>query len=158
MRNLYIKISFILCALLLSVNYVWGATVSFPGKGTTSVTQDGITFSLGGDFHDGNSFSDYYFNDKNKESYFSWTVPTGYTINVSQMTIDAKYFYAAVVSTGSGTGQYKTSKNSTYSMFCSSKNWTSATLKGDSYFGLGNKGKIYIIAVSKELDYKNVVI
>lgn len=158
MRNLYIKISFILCALLLSVNSAWGATVSFPGKGTTSVTQDGITFSLGGDFHDGNSFSDYYFNDKNKESYFSWTVPTGYTINVSQMTIDAKYFYAAIVSTGSGTGQYKTSKNSTYSTFCSSKNWTSATLKGDSYFGLGNKGKIYIKAVSKELDYKNVVI
>lgn len=158
MRNLYIKISFILCALLLSVNSAWGATVSFPGKGTTSVTQDGITFSLGGDFHDGNSFSDYYFNDKNKESYFSWTVPAGYTINVSQMTIDAKYFYAAVVSTGSGTGQYKTSKNSTYSTFCSSKNWTSATLKGDSYFGLGNNGKIYIKAVSKELDYKNVVI
>ena len=83
----------ILAVLLVFVGgwnmQAWGNTATLSAK-NSSVQKDGITFSLGGSYTINNNLVDYTYTGDGKEASLSWTVPQGYSINVSQITINAK--------------------------------------------------------------------
>ena len=145
-----------LVAILMVTSNAWAATATLEAK-KQSVTSDGITFSLGGDYslNSWNLAATYSSTGRGKEATLSWTVPTGYTISVSQITIEALNDKALFGSTGKG--QYKTSKNATYIQFCNSNSWSTYTLNSPSYFPLGNDGSITMKAIDRELRWKDIV-
>ncbi len=143
-----------LVAILMVTSNAWAATATLGAK-KQNVTADGITFSLGGSYTINNILVDYSYTASGKEATLSWTVPTGYTISVSQITINAKNDKSWGTTTGKG--QYKTSKNGTYTQFCNSNSWSTYTLSSSSYFPLGNGGSITLKAVDKELQWKDIV-
>ncbi len=132
----------------------WGASTATLSAKSNSVQKDDITFSLGGSYTINNILVDYTYTGDGKEASLSWTVPQGYSINVSQITINAKNARSWGTT---GKGQYKTSKNSSYTQFCNKNSFTTYTLNSSSYFGLGDNGSITIKAVDKELQYKDIV-
>lgn len=145
----------LLLLTLVGINTnVWGVSTATLSAKSNSVQKDGITFSLGGSYTINNILVDYTYTGDGKEASLSWTVPQGYSINVSQITINAKNAKSWGTT---GKGQYKTSKNSSYTQFCNSNSFTTYTLNSSSYFGLGDKGTITIKAVDKELQYKDIV-
>ena len=131
----------------------WAATATLSAK-KQSITADDIKFSLGGEYTINNILVDYSYTGSGDEVTLSWTVPTGYTISVSQISINAKNSKSWGTT---GKGQYKTSKNSSYTQFCNSNSWTNYTLNNSSYFPLGNDGSITIKAIDKELQWKDIV-
>ncbi len=153
MKHVYKYILTLVAILMVTAN-AWAATATLGAK-KQSVTSDGITFSLGGSYTINNIIVDYSYTGSGKEATLSWTVPTGYTISVSQITINAKNDKALFGSTGKG--QYKTSKNGTYTQFCNSNSWNTYTLNSSSYFPLGNGGSITLKAVDRELQWKDIV-
>ena len=142
-----------LVVILTTTTNAWAATATLSAK-SASVTADGITFSLGGSYTINNILVDYSYTGSDKEASLSWTVPTGYTISVSQISINAKNYRSWGTT---GKGQYKTSKNGSYSQFCNSNSFVTYTLNSSSYFPLGNDGSITIKAVDKELQWKDIV-
>ena len=143
-----------LVAILMTTTPAWAATATLGAK-KQNVTADGITFSLGGSYTINNILVDYSYTGSGKEASLSWTVPTGYTISVSQITINAKNDKALFGSTGKG--QYKTSKNSSYIDFCNKNSWQTYTLNSSSYFPLGNNSSITMKAIERELQWKDIV-
>ena len=150
----FLRYTLTLVAILIATTPAWAATATLGSK-TQSVTTDGITFSLGGSYTINNFLVDYSYTGSEKEATLSWTVPTGYTISVSQIMINAKNDKALFGSTGKG--QYKTSKYGTYTQFCNSNSWKNYTLNSSSYFPLGNGGSITLKAVDRELQWKDIV-
>ena len=139
----------------------WGAnvaetTATLVGK-NQNVTSNGVTFSISGDVSRGNLFVSYYFQESGKEATLSWSgVPANYTINVSQISFKARAYNKG------GSGQYKTSKCSTYYTFMDNNqsSWIEnppVTLNSSTYFGLGNDGTITLKAISKQLNYDDIV-
>lgn len=153
----FLRYTLTLVAILIATTPAWAATATLSAK-SASVTADGITFSLGGDYNLNtlNLIANYSSTGSGKEASLSWTVPTGYTISVSQIMINAKNDKALFGST-TGKGQYKTSKYGTYTQFCNSNSWTNYTLNSSSYFPLGNGGSITLKAVDRELQWKDIV-
>lgn len=149
----FLRYTLTLVAILMVTSNAWAATATL-GAEKQSVTSDGITFSLGGSYTIDNWLVDYSYTGSGKEASLSWTVPTGYTISVSQIKIEAKNDKSLFGSTGKG--QYKTSKNGTYTQFCNSNSWNTYTLNSSSYFPLGNDGSITIKAIDRELQWKNI--
>ena len=152
--NQFYKYILTLVAILMTTTPAWAATATLGAK-KQNVTADGITFSLGGSYTINNILVDYSYTGSGKEASLSWTVPTGYTISVSQITINAKNDKALFGSTGKG--HYKTSKNGTYTQFCNANSWNTYTLNSSSYFPLGNGGSITLKAVDRELQWKDIV-
>lgn len=151
----FLRYTLTLVAILMVTSNAWAATATLPAK-EDQVTVDGITFSLGGSYslNTLNLLANYSSTSSGREATLSWTVPTGYTINVSQITINAKNAKSWGTT---GKGQYKTSKSSTYTQFCNSNSWTTYTLNNSSYFPLGNSGSITLKAVDKELQWQDIV-
>lgn len=133
---------------------VWGVSTATLSAKSNSVQKDGITFSLSGSYIINNPLVDYTYTGSGNEATLSWAAPQGYSINVSQITINAKNARSWGTT---GKGQYKTSKNSSYTQFCNKNSFTTYTLNSSSYFGLGDNGSITIKAVDKELQYKDIV-
>ena len=144
---------FLLIAILMTTTPAWAATATLGAK-KQNVTADGITFSLGGSYTINNILVDYSYTGSGKEASLSWTVPPGYTISVSQIKIYAKNDKSWGIT---GKGQYKTSKNSSYTQFCNSNSWTNYTLNSSSYFPLGNNGSITMKAIDRELQWQDIV-
>ncbi|MBO4987031.1 MAG: T9SS type A sorting domain-containing protein [Paludibacteraceae bacterium] len=142
-----------LVAFFVATTPAWAATATLGAK-KQNVTADGITFSLGGSYTINNFLVDYSYTGSGKEATLSWTVPTGYTISVSQITIDA---YSENSWWTQGKGQYKTSKNGSYSQFCNSNSFVTYTLNSSSYFPLGNDGSITMKAIDRELRWRDIV-
>ncbi len=149
----FLRYTLTLVVILLTTTPAWAATATLGAK-KQNVTADGITFSLGGSYTINNILVDYSYTGSDKEASLSWTVPTGYTISVSQITINAKNAKSWGTT---GKGQYKTSKNGSYSQFCNSNSFVTYTLNSSSYFPLGNDGSITIKAIDKELQWKDIV-
>ena len=105
---------FLLIAILMATTPAWAATATLSAK-KQSITADDIKFSLGGEYTINNILVDYSYTGSGDEVTLSWTVPTGYTISVSQISINAKNSKSRGTT---GQGQYKTSKNSSYTQFC----------------------------------------
>ena len=120
-----------------------------------SATGNGITFSKKGT-HRIDLWDKYAYLKSGEECYFEWSgVPTGYTINVSQVVINT--YNVRLVGT-TGQGHYKTSKNPTYVKFCQdNSDFKPYTLNSTSYFSLGNGENVYIKAVDRELQIKDIV-
>ena len=150
----FLRYTLTIVAILIATTNAWAATATLGAK-TGSVTADGITFSLGGSYTINNPLVNYSYTGSGKEATLSWTVPSGYTISVSQITINAKNDKALFGSTGKG--QYKTSKNATYTQFCNANSWSTYTLNSSSYFPLGNGGSITLKAVDRELQWRDIV-
>lgn len=142
-----------LVAILMVTTPAWAATATLSAK-SASVTADGITFSLGGSYNISNRLVSYSYTDSGDEFTLSWTVPTGYTISVSKISINAKN---SKLWGTTGKGQYKTSKNGTYTQFCNANSWNTYTLNSSSYFPLGNGGSITLKAVDRELQWQDIV-
>ena len=154
MKQFY-KYILTLVAILMTTTPAWAATATATLEAKKqNVTADGITFSLGGSYTINNILVDYSYTGSGKEASLSWTVPTGYTISISQISINAKNSKSWGTT---GKGQYKTSKNSSYTQFCNSNSWTNYTLYNSSYFPLGNDGSITIKAIDKELQWRDIV-
>lgn len=160
-RNFKLKLLLLGFVLICGIGEMWGATVTLSSQ-TNRVNVNGgpsgFRFDLSGDYTINNFFVDYTYTGSGKEAKLSWTVPSGYTISVSQIQINAKNDRIwAVVKYITGKGQYKTSKNLSYQQFCNSHSWETYTLSSSSYFPLGNNGYIQIKAVDRELQYKDIV-
>ena len=151
----FLRYTLTLVAILIATTPAWAATATLSAK-SASVTADGITFSLGGDYNLNtlNLIANYSSTGSGKEATLSWTVPTGYTISVSQIRIDA---YSENSWWTQGKGQYKTSKNASLTTFCSDDSWQTITLSSSSYFPLGNDGSITMKAIDRELRWKDIV-
>ena len=130
----------------------WGNDATIANKGT-SVTADGITFSLTGTHRIEWGLERYAYLKSGESFSLGWTVPTGYSISVSQVDIET-YNVRSLGTTGKG--QYKTKKLGTYTQFCQSNSWGTRTLNSSSYFPLGNGASISIKAVDKEMQYKSI--
>ena len=152
MKQFY-KYILTLVTILLTTTPAWAATATLSAK-KQSITADDIKFSLGGEYTINNILVDYSYTGSGDEVTLSWTVPTGYTISISQISINAKNSKSWGTT---GKGQYKTSKNSSYTQFCNSNSWTNYILINSSYFPLGNDGSITIKAIDKELQWKDIV-
>ena len=153
----------LLMVCLFGVNEnAWGGNVSTTtaklelcgsSRSTHSVKKNEVTFAIGGNNNTGVGVADYNYVKSGKEVSLTWSgVPSGYTINVTKVTLDARRYGVS----SSGSGQYKTSKNGSYTSFCSSNSWSNRTLNSTSYFPLGNSGSIYIKGDGREIDYKNI--
>ena len=152
-----------LILLTIGVGQAWGANVADTTAtlvGTNaSVTSNGVTFSISGkDVSRGNLFVSYYFQEATKEATLSWSnVPENYTINVRQLSLDARSYKNKG---NGGSGTYRTSKCGTDTLFLENnkRSWVNAiSLNSPNYFGLDNDGWIKITAVTGQLNYDNIV-
>lgn len=143
----------LLMVCLFGVNEkAWGNDATIANKGT-SVSADGITFSLTGTHRIEWGLERYAYLKSGESFSLGWTVPPGYSISVSQVDIET-YNVRSLGTTGKG--QYKTTKRDTYTQFCQSNSWGTRTLNSSSYFPLGNGASISIKAVDKEMQYKSI--
>ncbi len=124
--------------------------------GNGSITANGITFTIGGGDITGNYITANYHYLKNSGNiaHLTWSVPAGYTIAVSKVTLEAKRYMK-------GYGYYYTTKKSTPdSLFLNNSNsWTTYTLGGgnSAYFSLYNGDTLFIKKTETEIDYKNII-
>ena len=121
--------------------------------GPTSKTENGVTFSIGGDFNT-NKTSDYYFIYSGSTGQVSWTPPTGYDVAVKSVSVRAKNQKFA----GTGTGYIYTSNSNSNNktQVCKSNSYGTysySNSNASTHFpsaGLGNNGKIYFYAQDRE--------
>lgn len=153
------KLLLLLTVLLVGAGEVWSGTVTLRAKtNSVSASPSGLEFTLSGDYIHWNPLVDYTYTGSGEEAKLSWTVPSGYTISVSKITIYAQNDRIWDWTKWKvGKGQYRTFKNTSYSQFCNSNSWNNYTLNSSSYFPLGNNGYVQIKAIDRELRYKDIV-
>lgn len=157
---LYKKFILLLTLLLLIGGFsvdAWGAnvaqtTTTIANKGT-SATGNGITFSLTGTHRIEPILNRYAYLKADEEFTLSWSgVPTGYTINVTQLKI--RTYRENKKKT---IGKYKTYKNTTYAVFTETEtDENDRYLNSSSYFPLGNEGYITVRAEGDVLQYRDM--
>ena len=127
-------------------------TTTIANKGT-SATGNGITFSLTGTHRTEPILNRYAYLKANEEFTLSWSgVPTGYTINVTQLKI--RTYRENKKKT---IGKYKTHKNTTYAVFTETEtDENDRYLNSSSYFPLGNEGYITVRAEGDVLQYRDM--
>lgn len=144
--------------LFMGVGNAWGAdpttTLALCGstKDNRTVTDNGITFKIsGGDVKGGIAADYHYLKNDGDVAYLTWSVPTGYTIAVSKVTLEAKRYWE-------GYGYYySTKKKSPEVLFLNNSNsWTNYSLDNSSYFSLNNSDTLFIKKTKTEIDYKNI--